>query len=59
MDYGTFHSNTQLYCVAISLLTYSQRAPPNDRLVLACFLEIVGVKGHVIEWKRTKEARTV
>ena len=35
MNYGIhiFHSNTQLYCVAICLLTYS--------------LEVLGVEGHV------------
>jgi len=42
LDYGIyiFHSNTQLYCVAICLLTYSEPAPWS-------LLQVVGVKVQV------------
>ena len=42
-----FHSNTQLYCVAICLLAHSLLALAHIGLHSCSLLEVVGVKGHV------------
>ena len=46
MDYGVY-SNTQLDCVAICLLTYSQPALPCISLHSCSLFKVVGVKGHM------------